>query len=548
MKTYKYIFLLLISISMVRCSDLVEEPKGLLAPDGFFQTTADIQSAINASYAHALNEQIWGRKLSNALQLRSDMAAFRPTGSTTRRVEMDTHTITNDNEMVYDPWNRIYRGIAAANGAISGAEFVDVPNAEKDAVIAQAYFMRAFYYFHLVRLFGEVPYLTEPVTATTAEAMASISKSSVADVYAGIISDLEFAEANLPNRQAARSLPSKGAAKSYLALVYLTKGEWQNAYDKAKEVIDNKGTYDYELDADFQNLFNGDKIDASKEPIFALDYNNVEAPDNAYDQVAPMTGIRNSYRHGAGNGGWAQVVPEIKVFNDWPSGDYRRAVSFDDKAVFFGDHDIDGVEELDDPNSSDPEDKIPNPVYEPNEDLRTPEILHELDYTQFGLKADGSAHEQALPRPFIAKYYRFPGAFARGSVRATSHNPSMMRYAEVLLIAAEAAVEIGNNAAAVQYVNEVRTRARAGGSWENDYSNTSTPANISGTVTVNNVLEERRYELAFECKRWYDIARRRIGTQAFGASGLEVRTGFTDADYLTPIPITAINSNPNLGN
>ena len=507
------------------CSDLEEEPQGLLAPEGFFQSTDDIQTAINATYAHALNEQVWGRKLSNALMLRSDMAAFRPTGTTARRVEMDQHSITDDNEMVYDPWNRIYRGIAAANEAISGAALVNAPDTEKDPIVAQAYFMRAFYYFHLVRLFGEVPYLTEPVTATTAAAQASINKSSSADVYAGIISDLEFAETHLPNTQASRSLPSKGAAKSYLALVYLTRAgtngtaDFKLAYDKAKEVINNKGTYDYDLDSDFQNLFNGDVIDASKEPIFSLDYNSVEADDNAYDQIAPMTGIRNNYRFGAGNGGWAQVVPEITVWNTWPAGDYRRAVSFDDKALFLGDHD------------SDPS---------------TPDEPYEINYTDFGV-ADGSEHGQALPRPFIAKYYRFPGTFARGAVRATSHNCSMMRYAEVLLIAAEAAVEIGENGDAITYINEVRERARAGGSWVNDYSDTSVPADISGTVTANDVLEERRYELAFECKRWYDIARRKIGTQAFGAGGLEIRD-FSDADYLTPIPATEVASNPNLGN
>jgi len=516
MKAHK-ILLLLIGLSITGCSDLEEEPQGVLAPEGFFQTTDDIQTAINATYAHALNEEVWGRKLSNALMLRSDMAAFRPTGTTARRVEMDTHTITDDNEMVYDPWKRIYRGIAAANSAISGAASLDVPAAEKDPVVAQAYFMRAFFNFHLVRLFGEIPYMTESLTIEEAIVM---NKSSVADVYAGIISDLTFAETHLPATQSSRSIPSKGAAKSYLALVYLTQDDWQNAYDMAKDVIDNKGTYGYDLDSDFQNLFNADAIESSPEPIFALDYNNVEAPDNAYDQIAPMTGIRNNYRHGQGNGGWAQVVPEITVWNTWPAGDYRRAVSFDDKTVFLGDHDGDPT---------------------------TPDEVYEVNYTEFGT-ASGSEHGQALARPFIAKYYRFPGEFARGSVRATSHNVSMMRYAEVLLIAAEAAVETGNNAAAVTYINEVRARARAGGSWVNDYSDTTVPADIAGTVTVNDVLEERRFELAFECKRWYDIARRRIGAQAFGASGLEVRPDFSDTDYLTPIPATEIASNPNLGN
>ncbi|MEN8812317.1 MAG: RagB/SusD family nutrient uptake outer membrane protein, partial [Candidatus Arcticimaribacter sp.] len=231
MKLYKFSFLLILGLSIIGCSDLEESPQGLLAPESFFSSTDDIQTAINATYAHALNEQFWGRKLSNALHLRSDMAAFRPTGTTARRVEMDTHTITDNNEMVYDPWNRIYRGIAAANEAIAGAALVDASDEEKNPVVAQAYFMRAFYYFHLVRLFGEVPYLTVPVSASTAEEQASINKSSVADVYAGIISDLEFAETHLPNTQPARSLPSKGSAKSYLALVYLTRAGTSGSAD-----------------------------------------------------------------------------------------------------------------------------------------------------------------------------------------------------------------------------------------------------------------------------------------------------------------------------
>ena len=140
MNKYKY-FLLLIGLSIIGCSDLEESPKGLLAPEGFFQSTEDIQTAINATYAHAFNEEVWGRKLSCALLLRGDMAAFRPTGTTARRVEMDTHTVTDNNEMVYDPWKRIYRGISAANEAIAGAELVDATDSEKNPVVAQAYFM-----------------------------------------------------------------------------------------------------------------------------------------------------------------------------------------------------------------------------------------------------------------------------------------------------------------------------------------------------------------------------------------------------------------------
>ena len=528
MKTYKFLFALIIGLSIVGCSDLQEEPVGLLAPEGFFQSTADIQSAVNATYAHAFNEEVWGRKLSIALMLRSDMVEFTPAGTTARRLEHDNLEATTNNEMIYDPWGRIYQGIAAANAAISGAALVDVPDDEKNRVLGQAYFMRAFYYFHLVRLFGGVPYLSEPVTATTAEAMASISRTPASEVYENIISDLEYAKTWLPETQDSRSIPAKSAASSYLALVYLTRAgtngaaDFQLAYNEAKEVIDNAGTYELALDADFQNLFNADKIDDSKEPIFALDYNNVEAADNGYDQIAPMTGIRGNARHGSTNPGWSQAIPALEVYERWDSNDYRRAVSFDDRAVFLGDHDGD-----------------------PNTD----NTIMEYSYDQFGT-APGSVHAAAVPRPYIAKYFRFPGAFARGSVRATSHNPSMLRYAEVLLIAAEAAVETGNNAEALNYINQVRARARAGGSWD-DTPASATPADLVGTVTINDVMEERRLELAFECKRWYDIARRQLGDAAngdvFGTGGLEgAKPDFTATDYLLPIQANEISSNPNL--
>ena len=509
MKTFKYLVLLLASVSIIGCSDLEEEPVGLLAPEGFFQSTADIQTAINASYAAMINEKFWGRKLSIALMLRSDMVALTPASAgNSRRKEMDDALGLDNNGMISEFWPKTYEGIAAANGAIAGAELVNAPDEEKNPVIAQAYFARAFFYFHLVRQFGAVPYVTETISAANADEIASINRTPVAEVYAGIISDLEFAKAHLPNTQSSRSIPAKSAASSYLALVYLTMGDYQNAWNEAKGVIDNAGTYGLELDPDFQTLFDASAIDGSPEPIFALDYNNVEAPNNAYDQIAPMTGIRGNSRHGNSNTGWSQAIPTLKVYEDWSSDDYRRAVSMDDKAIF-------------------------------------EEGGEFFDYTQFGTVA-GSTHSAAVARPYIAKYYRFPGDFARGSVRATSHNYSMMRYAEVLLIAAEAAVELGDNGSATTYINMVRERARAGGSW-NSTAPSAVPADISGAVTVNDVLEERRLELAFECKRWYDIARRQLGETVFSASGFEgTKPGFSSDNYLMPLPGTEIISNPNL--
>lgn len=503
MKNLKYLFLI-IGFTLAGCSDLQEEPIGLLSPEGFFQTPGDIQTAVDGAFTHAINEKFWGRKLSIALMLRSDMVNLQ--SDQTRRVEMNEFTTLASNGMLTEYWLKAYQGIAAANQAIAGAENVEASDELKNPVTAQAYFIRAFYYFHLVRQFGGLPYVDAPIE--DAEAASSIMRTPADEIYASILSDLAFAKQWLPDTQTSRAIPAKSAASAYIALVHLTRGNYQDAYNEAKEIIDNKATYDLDLEPNFQNLFNADAIDSSKEPIFSIDYNNVEAPNNAYDQIAPMTGIRGDDRNSGG--GWSVAVPTLAVYETWPAGDYRRAVSLDEEASIAG-------------------------TIEP--------------FTNFTV----SGHVHAANQPYIGKYTRFPGEFARGNARATSTNPSMMRYAEVLLIAAEAAVEIGNNADAVTYINEVRARARMGGETVTganvpvSFAPSAVPADISGTVTVNDVLEERRFELAFEGKRWYDIARRRIGADVFGPSGLEgEKPFFSDDDYLLPLPGDELERNPNL--
>ena len=127
-----------------------------------------------------------------------------------------------------------------------------------------------------------------------------------------------------------------------------------------------------------------------------------------------------------------------------------------------------------------------------------------------------------------------------------------MRYAEVLLIAAEAGVEIGAGDA-LSLLNEVRGRARNGGNSTNGgyveetIPASSVPADLT-SITVDDVLEERRIELAFEGKRWYDIKRRQLGDVVFSASGYEgAKTGWdSSVDYDTPIPDRVLVGQPNL--
>jgi hypothetical protein len=480
------------------CSDLEEEPVGLLAPDGFFKSVNDIQTATNAAYGHMTHEDYWGRKMSLPLMLRSDMVAIGDPTTSQQRIDHDIFIVQADNGMIPDSWLRSYQIISAANQAIAGAEEVNVADEVKNPVTAQAYFARAFAYFHLVRQFGNIPYLTEPVTDLAAA--SSISKTSAADVYTNIISDLQFAKQWLPNTQLARSIPAKSAAHSYLALVYLTIEDYPNAYAEAKGVIDNEGTYNLGLEPDFQDLFNSSKIDSSKEPIFSLDFIGASDGDDGRDYQAALTGIRGDNQYGLGEG-WSVAVPSIEVYNTWDGRDYRKEVSLDTTGLFGG-------------------------SVEP--------------YTVFR-----NFNGRAVNRPHIAKYTRSIGATATGNGRGSEQNYSMMRYAEVLLIAAEALNETSPGSTEAEgYVNRVRARARSG-------NGSAFPADVSGLSQGDfrtMILEERKWELAFEFKRWYDIARRKLGNEVFSASGLEgAKPNFDpNRDYLYPILADELARNPNL--
>jgi len=502
MKTmYKFLFLL-IGLSIVGCSDLEEEPIGLLSPDGFFQSPNDIQTAANAAFGHMTHEDFWGRKMSLTLMLRGDMVAIGDPTTSRRRIEHDIFEVPNDNGMIDGYWLRVYQMIAAANQAIAGADEVDVADNIKNPIVAQAYFARAFAYFHLVRQFGDIPYISEPVRDLNAA--SSISKTAAADVYTNIIADLEFAKQWLPNTQVARSIPAKSAAHSYLALVYLTIGEFQNAYDEAKGVIDNEGVYNLGLEPDFQDLFDATSIDGSQEPIFVLDFIGASNGDDGRDYQAALTGLRDDQQYGLG-GGWSVGVPSLEVYNRWDGRDYRKAVSLDTVGLFNG-------------------------VMQP--------------FTVFKESGRG----RGVNRPHIAKYTRSIGNFATGNGRGSETNYMMMRYAEVLLIAAEALNEVQPGSAEAEgYVNRVRARARN----SNGVTSGLFPENVSGLsqdAFRTAVLEERRLELAFEFKRWYDIARRRLGNQVFSGSGLEgAKAGFDpNQDYLFPLPADELARNPNL--
>lgn len=483
------------------CSDLEENPVGLLAPESFFQTTDDLQAAVNGSFAYMASEKYWGRKLSLALLLRGDMADIGDLTTSSYRVEVNEFRMNDANAMVTNFWPQSYAIIGAANQAIDGASRLNGNENEINAIAAQAYFARAFTYYHLVRLFGDIPYIDFAVSDIST--VDAISKTPAAKVYEGIIADLEFAQKWLPNTQPTRSLPSKATATAYLASVYLTLGEHEKAYNQAKTVITNKGIYNLGLDSDYQNLFNSDKIGNSNEPLFTIDFiGQSRDGDLGQDYLASVTGIRGNIEFEYGEG-WSVAVPTLKVYQTWDGRDYRKAVSLDTVATF--------------------------------------KTVGIQPYTVFK-----NYNGRAVNRPHIAKYFRKIG-LAGANGRESSSNYIMMRYAEVLLTAAEALNEITpGSIEAAGYVNDVRRRARLRNGTPSAYP-ADIPTNLNQADLRIAILEERRIELAFEFSRWYDIKRLNIGDQSFGTNGLEPQPNFSASrDYLFPLPGDELARNPNL--
>jgi hypothetical protein len=503
-KEFKYILAVVCFFGIQGCTDLEEHPVGILAPEGFFKSVSDVEATIFSGYARISSESLYGRQFNGALQLRSDMVDIGDLGTPAERQQVNNFNVDANNGMVARWWPQFYYIVSTENTAIAGADQIEAAEEVKNRLKAEARFVRAFAYYHLVRLFGDIPYLEEMVTDP--EAVKSLSKTPADQVYQKIIADLQFARENLPDQQPGdvRSRPTRGTAASYLASVYLTIGDYQKAAEEAQWVIANKSRFNYGLAADYQDLFNAEKVGSLNEPVFVIDYlyTQFNGPGGSYtDVMGSMTGVGST----AGGvmslmQGWDVLVPSLKVYQTWSGRDYRKAVSLDTVTAF-----VDGTER---------------------------------PYTEW-----------RISRPHQAKITRFPGSNADPNGNRSDHDYLLMRYAEVLLTAAEALTETNNGPTeeAIGYINEVRARARNWGGMMTNFP-ANVPAGLSKEEFTDLVLEERRLELCFEYKRWYDIKRRRLGEQVFkGSSSLEPHANFDpNRDYLFPIPGAEIARYQNL--
>lgn len=479
MKTKITVSLLLASLLFATgCEDFLQkDPQGELTQEAFPETATDALLATNAVYVSVRN---WAYH-SGGYPIMDIMSDDAHKGSnpndqlpTIGPYETFSHTTTQDGLDRW--WSALYEGIKRANVVLEKVPGIDMDVDLRNRYLAEASFLRGLYYFDLVRAFGGVP----KITTTTPE--TKVARSTDNEIYELVISDLEFAAQHLPEKSfygpedAGRA--TRGAAKALLARVYLFLGNFEEVESYALEVIISD---EYDLEPVFADA-NGVYGEHGVESVFEIGAMEVEGAGG--NQYANTQGVR-----GSPNRGWGFNRPSLDLRNSFEPGDPR----LDATIIDLGET-LDGILIIGDGTT-------------PDEVLDNGTVVEVECYNQ--------------------KVW-YPGA---STITQWGHNRRLIRYADVLLMAAEALNENDNPDDALLYLNEVRARAREG--------NTSILPDITVTDKSelrNIILEERRHELALEGHRFWDLVRTGRASTVLGPLGFE-----TGKHELFPIPQNEID-------
>lgn len=303
------------------CTDILDKkPESSLVPDQFYNNADDARSAISAVYdplnsANTYNQVMW--IIQDQSTDDAEWGGGRSTANQAKN-DLDKYTFTPQTSTFYSLWTTCYQGINRANTAITRIPDITMDEPLKARYVAEAKFLRAFYYFTLVRLFGDIPLV---LTETTSLDNLAIERSSTEAVYQQIIQDFSEAENVLPPTYTGgdRGRATQGAAKAFLAKVYLTREEWELATAKAREVID-LNVYDlWENFADAFSLAN----ENGKESVF-----EVQASSGGFGEGSFMQGyMRPPFDRVNGVTGFGDDPATQNLYEAYSQNDKRRDVT-----------------------------------------------------------------------------------------------------------------------------------------------------------------------------------------------------------------------------
>lgn len=487
MKMFKIVCMASLLVLSSGCSGFLdEEAKGELMGASALNSQEGLEAALTGAYKGWANT--WGSGFLHATAIGAtmggdDVTTHKASNKADFR-EFDQFNVSETNQRTQALYDGCYKAIQGANNVIENYENTEGDAETISTIAGEAYFVRAVSYYWLVRLYGEIPLITQ---AEYSSDLLTIEKSSSEEVYALIESDLKNAEERVPDTKRDPGRPNKGSVKAYLADVYLTEAGWPLkqtdkyglAAAKAKEVIDNKALYGFELLPSLAEVFENDpEKNGTRETVFQISAfrGNGSTTNTNYGSSA-MPGEES---------GWDDFFAEINFFNDFPEG-VRKEVTFRTEFIE-GDGDV-----------------------VPWQDSQT-------------------------GHPYYEKYY------IKGDIRnfASSVPESMMRYAHVLTIYAEAQARATGTPDALAYesINAIRLRAEL-----------EELSGMSGPQFAEAVVQERAWEFAAERTRWFDLVRLEMVAEANAnknPNDLKPLGEITKEDYIFPLPYSETSINDNL--
>ncbi len=446
---YKKIILLsLLVVAFYSCDDYVElVPEDKQTSESYFASPDDYQNALVGVY-----DMLGTTYLTQILgEIASDNSLCGGENATDVLdwQQIDDMTHNADNGQLRQIFGWMYGGIARANFIIGNQDKLDFEG--KDQIIAEARFLRTYFYFELVKYFGAVPYYGDQIL--TSEDIGSLDRMPVEELYGNLENDLLNAIENLPWQQAIDGKATKGAALSLLGKIYLFQNKFQQAASTLDQVIQS-GNYD--LIPNYKDIFtlaNENNI----ESVFEIQYSGAETGASfecfacvegnvAVGFMGPRFtgGDYSPYKNG-----FSFNVPTPEFYNTFAGNDERRNVAIFDINAFVADH---------------------------------PDVTFTEGYEHTGY--------------FNGKYIPYDEAVLPDPNINHSNNYRAIRFADVLLMAAEAYNRGGlGDATARQYVNRVRERVGL------------QDVTSSGDALTQDIWKERRLELAGEGHRFFDQVR-----------------------------------------
>jgi starch-binding outer membrane protein, SusD/RagB family len=308
---------------------LKEDPKGQFIGADAVNSITSLEQLMLGSYKSIINPWDYGIVDGGFMAIINGGDDLCATPLKAELAEFDTYTETPMNDRIRIVWQGLYESIQCSNGVIAASPKIKASTTEEqlklDQIVGEAYFMRAFMYYWAVRIWGDIPIVTDPFYSRD---KLTIQKSTVSEVYALIESDLLKAENLMGDEKPALGRANAGTAKAILADVYLTEGGWPLndaskyalAASKSKEVIDNQDTYGFNLETPLEVLWNGDPAaNRQSEEVMALYLNPAQGTYNTIYGAAPRPGEE---------GGWDDFLPEIYFYKHFPAG-IRKDLTFD---------------------------------------------------------------------------------------------------------------------------------------------------------------------------------------------------------------------------